>query len=394
MKKDDKYKKELHVKMSDKKEKKVKIENKTKTKKFICRGNLANKKGTKIYFSYTSRLGIVGVLLLLSFTTFLLFSFTAFSFDEKKVIDYQGNSNLDYKVYLKENDFYEMPYLGKNKVYVASLIDYINVFFNYQFHINDTIPISFKYDVVAKLEIKDEALENIYYEKEYNLLTNEAMLDQNNSYSFNKDVKIDYAYYNNLANKFKNSYGVDTVSSLIVSLKVHKDAKEGDILLSDEVATLSIPLSEKSVNIKLVTNDVNETNNFTITPKLSLTNIKNLIISIIFLIISIFLTIKLIHYISLLNSKKSPYDKFINKVLKEYDRLIVISRTMPPLAEFRIIEIDSFQELLDVRDNLKMPIMYYNVTSHQKCYFYIRYEDSIYLLKIKAVDMQDEENEK
>ena len=46
-----------------------------------------------------------------------------------------------------------------------------------------------------------------------------------------------------------------------------------------------------------------------------------------------------------------------------------------------------FQELLDVRDNLKLPIMYYSVSKHLKCYFYITYQDRIYLNVVKAVDM-------
>ena len=53
-----------------------------------------------------------------------------------------------------------------------------------------------------------------------------------------------------------------------------------------------------------------------------------------------------------------------------------------------IIKIDKFNELLDVRDNLKLPIMYYNIVSHQKCYFYIKNDTDVYLLQLKASDME------
>ena len=49
----------------------------------------------------------------------------------------------------------------------------------------------------------------------------------------------------------------------------------------------------------------------------------------------------------------------------------------------------TFEELLDVRDNIKQPIMFYEVTKHIKCHFYITNEDKIYLTTIKKVDLEE-----
>lgn len=87
--------------------------------------------------------------------------------------------------------------------------------------------------------------------------------------------------------------------------------------------------------------------------------------------------------------KKSAYDKYISKLLNEYDRLIVETTTCPIINGDNVIVIDKFQELLDVRDNLKLPIMYYIVNKHQKCCFYILHENKIYLNIVKAVDLGD-----
>ena len=38
-------------------------------------------------------------------------------------INYVEDGSVDYKVYLKENNFYSDSYLGKDQVYVAGLID-------------------------------------------------------------------------------------------------------------------------------------------------------------------------------------------------------------------------------------------------------------------------------
>ena len=75
--------------------------------------------------------------------------------------------------------------------------------------------------------------------------------------------------------------------------------------------------------------------------------------------------------------------------MNEYDRLIVETSTAPDLKNARIIKINKFEELLDVRDNLKLPIKYYVVNNHQKCNFYINHGDELYLLVIKAIDIEE-----
>ena len=94
--------------------------------------------------------------------------------------------------------------------------------------------------------------------------------------------------------------------------------------------------------------------------------------------------IKAMRKFNSLKKKKSKYDKYISKLLKEYDRLIAESSTLLSLEEKEIITITKFSELLDIHDNLQLPIMYYVVKEHEECYFYINHENIIYLLKINA----------
>ncbi len=88
------------------------------------------------------------------------------------------------------------------------------------------------------------------------------------------------------------------------------------------------------------------------------------------------------------NNKKTNYDKYIDKILNEYDRLIVETPTAPNTQNKNIVKIKKFNELLDVRDNLKLPIKYFVVSKHQKCQFYIDHEEEIYILTIKEVDIE------
>ena len=70
--------------------------------------------------------------------------------------------------------------------------------------------------------------------------------------------------------------------------------------------------------------------------------------------------------------------------------MIVETETAPVINDnINVIKVGKFQELLDVRDNLKLPIKYYVVNKHQKCYFFISHEEELYLLTIKEVDLEE-----
>ena len=99
------------------------------------------------------------------------------------------------------------------------------------------------------------------------------------------------------------------------------------------------------------------------------------------------------HICDLSISDKALY-VMILRILNEYDRLIVENGTGPDTRDCQVIKISKFEELLDVRDNLKLPIMYYVVTKHTKCQFYIKHDDELYLLTIKAVDLEQAKEHK
>ena len=98
--------------------------------------------------------------------------------------------------------------------------------------------------------------------------------------------------------------------------------------------------------------------------------------------------IAVLQMINITKVKKNEYDKLLEKILKEYDRLVVETSTLPNLNKYNLMKITSFNELMDVRDNIRLPIMYYNVVAHQKCHFYIIHEENIYLYTLKAVDLE------
>ena len=381
--------------MEEKNEKSVKAkqneEKENQTKKIVKEEKNRTSVNEKTYVSYFNRVLIYALSLLLCFILATIFMSNAVTTKKDQFITYKETSNLDYKVNLKKNDFYEQKYLGKDMIYVASLIDTIDIDFNYIFDIEKKSDINFDYDITGKLVISDTNGQNTFYEKEYDLSkTKKESINAKKSHKINEKISIDYDKYNNLANKFRTNYGIDTTSNLIVSLNVHKKGSDKNEYKLDNKSAVSvtIPLSEKAINIKIDRNDINNSSQLFTSSSVTIDNYAYLLISIVFIILLPVFMFPLVGLLLSMETNKSPYDKYINKILNEYDRLIVETTTAPDIENKNIIRIDSFNELLDVRDNLSLPIKYYIITKHQKCNFYINHNDELYLLTIKAVDIE------
>lgn len=310
--------------------------------------------------------------------------------DEK--LHFQEKGNVKYSVCLKDNDFFEKECLDSNMSYVASLIKNISLDFNYQFNGNfDNLVSSVDYEVVAKLIIENNDTKTKYYEKEYVLApkTSDSIKNNGTLYNLDKKINIDYEYYNNIATNFKSQYGVDSQSYLAVYLNTYNNvnSKYKDIPTFAQIS-VRIPLSQKAIEIKFNTQEINKSIDKYITSKnIVINGYLIFIVGITFLFTSLIFLFFIFMIIKKYTKTISKYDKFINKILKEYDRLIVETATFPDEKEYNVLIINSFNELVDVRDNLRSPIMFYNVKDHKMSKFYILNNNNLYLYIVNSNDI-------
>lgn len=345
------------------------------------------KERKKIYFSYHQRLLFSALLCILFLILSITYVYYSLDIAKEESITYSEKGSIDYKICLKENNFYENSCLDKNMSYVASLIKNIPLIFNYNFSSSKDINLTSKYEVVANLIISNSENSTNYYNKKYILLPTTSIKENNSNYAIvSKDIDIDYEYYNTIASEFKSQYGVETSSVLNVSFIVYNEST--DLNLAPSITTISIPLSQKSININMQSTDTVNNNKQELTKYVfALSNVFYLCLGVICTVLTIVFAIKTIRLFTKSFTKKNNYDKYLGKILKEYDRLIVETTYLPNFNDYNIIKINKFSELLDVRDNLKLPIMYYNVATHQKCHLYILKDNNLYLLTLKDIDL-------
>lgn len=337
------------------------------------------------------------IILILLFAIFIGLSFLCFKksiiIQKEQNVFYEEVGSPNYKIYLKDNNYYKQDYLDKDMSYIANLIDYISVDYNYKFISDTELNGEYSYKIVADLEIRNPKNNSLFYVERYNLSEEKLFPIKNEKeYVINETININYDYYNAIANNFEASYGVDTESNLTVSLELHRKidgtlVNNSDIN-SDDRINLIIPLSEKTINLKTEPLAIKNNSVKISLNRYKINDIKYLIFALLFLGFALTIFIYITKKIMSLKPQANSYDKILRKILRQYDRLIVNVNTMPNFEKSNTIEVDSFYELLDAKDSIHNAIFYYEVTPHQKCYFYINSDNKFIVYTLKNSNLK------
>ena len=353
------------------------------------------KSSNKPYVGYNNRLIKNVFVILLFFILSLVFAVLSVSLKKRSNITYTQISDIDYKVYLKPNDYYNQQFLGKNMQYIASLIDNINTTFTYSFNSSQNINYKYMYYVKADVSVESGEGKSVIYSKTDRITDPKIISRQNsNGFTINENIKIDYQKYNDLVKGFKSSYAISAESNLKLSLIVDVEDEKGNKignLNSKEVVNLTVPLTEQMVSIAMDYKGTNNSNNASVYTDVTVSNKLYLAIAIVSFAISVIFLIKLFKFISKTSTKRTIYDVTLSKILKEYDRVIVNSKNIV-LSDDNIVDVNSFNELLDVRDNLEKPIIFSEIHKGQKSLFIVKSGDETYRYVMKLVDLEEENN--
>ncbi len=330
---------------------------------------------------------IISVTMIIGIITLALY----LTMGKHQFIKYTENSDIDYKVYLKENDFYNKNYLEKGKGYIASLIDSITSNFKYSIKFSENVSYNYSYRIAVEVDVQDEKNDsNIYHFSEdlveHSLSTNKGNLD------INEDLTIKYENYNNIISRFKDVYDLNnTESTLNVYLYVNIqdiDKSNTTSLVDKKVSSLSIPLTLNTVSIDIGNNIITNNNNqFEI---IKTENYEWLIaVSLFFLIISAVYIMFLIRYIENTKTAQMVYDKEIKSIITNYDSYIQKISGTYDIGTSQVLKIESFNDMLEIRDTLKQPILMLENETKDGTFFIIPATNSIiYTYALRVVDIK------
>lgn len=303
------------------------------------------------------------VSIILFFISFGLFHKSMNNYTQD-IVNYDEASTLDYKVYLKENSYFDSPYLGEDKVYITSLIDYIDIDFSYNLKLDDSRSGKYIYYIKGIMSANVSNTSKDYWQKSYDLVNlKEVEYDSTDSISFSENIKIDYQKYNNLLLQFKEDYelSMDGSFKLVLYVENYVESTEDNYLLKTTATSLEIPLTKATIEVPIEVSEVNDSSS--LIGKLIYGDSKVTLMYRGFSVITLLLGLGLLGFavFKIVRSleKISLYNKELRKILKTYDGIIVSVKKLPNRDNSNVIDVNSFNELLDAHGEIRQPISYY-----------------------------------
>lgn len=314
-------------------------------------------------------------------------------------VNYSESSKLDYRVYLKPNDYFTEPYLEKGKQYIANLIDYIDVDFGYEFSANALMNYNYNYFINADVVVYEKGdSSKVLYQKTDVLLPNKVFnYSQSSAYSFRENLKVDYSYYNNIVTSFKKDYALALESTLTISLHVYTNGATDVVtqpINSYQAMSISIPLTEQTINIGMNYNGVNDKNVVEEYSNVETINIIYFILFGICIIITSIVTVKFVRFLNKIRVKGTEYDRILGAILKDYEGIVARVKKVPDFNGRTLIELESFDEILDISEKLDKPILFIEMHKRQKSWFLLVNQNEIYRYALKLVDVDKASSEK
>lgn len=313
--------------------------------------------------TYIKRQSTIFIFLLVSAFLGCLSLVCGFQNQKKVTLRYQEENSIDYKVYLKENDYFDEKYIEKGKTYITSLIDHIHVDYQYNINFNEPVDAVYTYKVVAKIEAnKSDNENNNYWTKEYNITKEKKETSTSKqNYVVNQSVDIDYNYFNEILNGFKTSLGLSNSAGilkvyLIINSKVQGEYIEKEI--SNDLI-LKLPLSQMAIEASIESDENNNMNEIsTVIRDYSPIYFGLVLLGILLIVISI-LSLWLIIRNKRVYSRNHRYELELKHILTTYDSIIVNVKEKPNIEDYNVIKVENFNELIDAHSEVRMPINFY-----------------------------------
>ena len=257
--------------------------------------------------------------------------------------------------------------------------------FQYDFRQNKKSDIEYNYDVKADLigivESNNDKNKEVWTRNF--ALKEKSNYKLENDYDFlvNENVDIDYEYYNNLARSYENTYDITINTILKVYFNINiEDMKIGNKI--NDYIEIDIPITNTVTEVK--------ENYDTVTKKEVLQNRedvkkeKNIIIIISIVLITGGIILIIFRIIQIYrNQRKDMYSYNINHILKYYKDLIVSVKNKPNISDLKLMEIDYFDDLIDVAEQNQTNIIFYE-EKNKKGNLYVIVDKYVYQYKITS----------
>ncbi|MEI3499585.1 MAG: DUF5305 family protein [Bacilli bacterium] len=305
----------------------------------------------------------------------------------KTIYSYDINQDVNYNIDIYNNNLFETENLGMDQTYVSNIVKSINTNFKYKYKNNKKIPLNYEYSITATINgeytLPDEDEKSQLWTKKYNLIDTVKKETTNNSFQIDENIKIDYPKYNEVVDKFKNEIKLPITAYLSVYFEVKVSGVVDHKSVGDKQnIKLKIPLNQQAFKISKDYNKNVEKEIKKLTDKDLEIEMKKEICGTILIVVAISLFIVLYKDIFDI-AKKNYYNTTLDKLLKDYGDVIVELNSEINKDGLQVVEVKNFNEMLDLEEELKIPIMFYEIEEDELGEFTINHNNIIYRYILK-----------
>lgn len=315
----------------------------------------------------------------------LLKSFKVTPGGENVIYSYNINKNVNYTVGIQENGYYTDKVLEMDKAYISSLVDKINMDFTYSLAGNKKVKTKYIYQMVAISTIRysdsmSEEEADPIWTKQYVLKEPKELEHNGANFVIKENVEIDFKSYNEEVKEFKKEFKVPIVADLQVKLYVRSET---------EVPTITEPVKEISImNVKMDLNEdvfkVEKDFKNVETKKMSETietkkevDKLSFAIGCILIIAAVMMLLDAIRR-SIKFGKKTDYEIALSRILKNYGDIVAEIVSPIEIDNLNIIDVKNFDQLLDIEEEIRMPILFYETIEGEQGEFIIICDNMAY----------------
>lgn len=308
------------------------------------------------------RLGLLGFLLVLLFVSasFLVFSFTRPVFKEEELpwFTYRQQAEVNYRVYLRPNNFFSEKSVGSGESYLANFVDHINTYFTYTFKGNRVANLKGDYNVTGTVRAylnKD----TIAWKKDYILLPQTSFNKKDDILSLKREIPINFNQFVDFVNRLNEEAELmPSVVELVLNWNVNINAVTEKGHVKERLSpSMIIPLSKKSFQIggELIKEKPGE---LTVKRQVEDPRVKKL--KIFSIAATVFFAVLLVLLLIMSENKTvmNPAQQKVDLILRKYgDRVAFIDGEIQE-DEGEVISVRTMEDLIKIADEVDKPVLY------------------------------------
>lgn len=306
----------------------------------------------------------------------------------KKHINYQVNSDIFYTVDLFENEKFSNNNLNMGGRYITSLVDNIIFTFNYDKKIDVDINGCYSYNVTGNLIAYKDDINDVVWKDEDVLLDNKVvLLDKNNlrNVTINDTFNLDYDYYKELLNDFIKTYGVNLSGYLELNFNINETLEFKEIkdeINDNTVIKVLVPLSLDTFRISILDNPDSNTDSYYEFSSRERVNYLFLVFGALCFSIMVANLVLVVSGGVKIYNDLHKYEKELKEIIGKYGNILVKVKRFYNKRKYNLIYVDDFNELIDVYNKVKNPIMYREIKKNIETIFLITDGDNAWIYRM------------